>query len=179
MRKIMLFLLLALTTGLAAQNTDYLVTPKGIGQLKLGMKKAELEKVLGKKIQLKNLLEKDGYSDTIKAKYKNIDVQVYIEKSWVDEDNYELVLSGIRTSSPLCKTAGGIGIGTDKLRIVNAYENSTVYIWPEYEDDTYTRRSKTKAVISVFSDEEANSLNFYLVNKKVASIEVTYAMEGD
>lgn len=179
MRKIMLLLLLALTTGLAAQNTDYLVTQNGMGLLKLGMKKAELEKVLGKKIQLKNLLEKDGYSDTIKVKYKNIDVLVYLEKSWLADDSYELVLSGIRTSSPLCKTAGGIGIGTDKLKIVNAYENSNVYIWPDYEDETYTRRSKTKSVITIFNDDEANSLTFYLLNKKVVAIEITYGMTGD
>lgn len=179
MKKLLLILLIAIGNKIAAQNTDYLITAKGIGSLKIGMKKAEVEKVTGKKITLKNLLDKDGYSDTIKTKYKNIDVLLYLERQYLEEEKYDIVLSGIKTTSPLCKTSTGIGIGDDKIKIINAYENSSIYIWPEFEDDTYTKRSKTKVVISVYNDEDGNTINFSLLNKKVISIEITYAMEGD
>ncbi|HEY6063192.1 MAG TPA: hypothetical protein VIV35_06260, partial [Chitinophagaceae bacterium] len=78
MKKIFLLLLIAFATKINAQNNDYLVTMNGIGALKTGMTKAELEKLIGKKITPKNLLDKDGYSDTIKVKYKSIDVQLYL-----------------------------------------------------------------------------------------------------
>jgi transposase len=179
MKKILLLLLVAFATRIAAQNNDYLVTPNSVGALKMGMKKAELEKLLGKKIILKNLLDKEGYSDTIKTKYKNIDVALYLERFYIEEEKYDIVLQGIKTSSPLCKTKAGIGIGDDKIKIITAYENNSLYIWPEYEDEEYTRRSKTKSVITVYDDKTGNSIIFYLFNKKVTAVEVTYSQEGD
>lgn len=179
MRKILFLLLVCSTFAATAQNNDYLVTAKGIGALKLGMKKAALEKVLNKKITLKYLSDKDsGYADTIKTKYKNADVTLYLGKEYVDENTEVVVLNGILCSSPLCKTKSGIGIGDDKMKIINTYEFNSVNIWPEFEDENYTRRSKTKSVIYVTFDDDENTVVFHLVNKKVVSFEVTY-YEGD
>jgi hypothetical protein len=174
MKKIFLLLLIAFATRVAAQNNDYIVSMNGIGALKIGTKKAELEKIIGKKITLKNLLNEEGYADTIKAKYKNIDVQLYLNRQYIDEKP-EIVLQGVKTSSPLCKTKSGIGTGDDKIKIINVYENYTLYLWPDYEDDTYTKRSKTRSVINVSGDDSDNAIIFYLTNKKVVAIEVTYS----
>ena len=78
MKKLLFFILIAIAVNASAQNGDYTVTMSGIGSLKIGMNKAALEKVLGKKISLKNLLNEEGYADTIKTKYKAIDVTLYI-----------------------------------------------------------------------------------------------------
>ena len=176
MKKIFLLLVIAFATRVNAQSNDYLVTMNGIGALKIGTKQAALEKIIGKKITLKNLLNKEeGYADTIKAKYKNIDVLLYLERQYDSEEKSEIVLQGIKTSSPLCKTQSGIGIGDDKIKIINVYENFTLYLWPDYTDDTYTTRSKTKSVINVSGDDSPNAITFYLTNKKVTSIEVGYS----
>jgi hypothetical protein len=176
MKKLLLLLSVFFAIGAAAQNNDYLVTWNGIGPLRIGMSKADVEKILGKKLTLKNLLNKDeGYADTLKVKYKNADLQIYFEKQYVDENNYDIVLQGMRTSSPLCKTKIGIGIGDDKMKIINAYEYNTLYLSQEFEDDTYTKRSKTRSMISIYSDDSGNSIVLYLVNKKVVTIEVTYS----
>jgi transposase len=177
MKKIYLLLLLAFSTKLMAQQNDYLVSWKGIGALKIGLKKDEVEKLIGKKITLKNLLDKDGYSDTIKAKYKAIDVQVYLEKQYKDDEKYDIVVSGVRTTSPLCKTASGVSIGSDKMNIISLYENYSLFVFPEYDDKTNTT-SKTRSVINISGDDSGNALILYLTNKKVTAIEVTYS-EGD
>jgi hypothetical protein len=176
MKKIFFLLLFAFATRVTAQSNDYLVTMKGIGALKIGTRQADIEKVIGKKITLKNLLNKEeGYADTIKAKYKNIDVLLYLERQYTSDEKSEIVLQGIKTSSPLCKTNAGIGIGDDKMKIISVYENNTLYIWPDYTDDTYTTRSKTKSVINVSADNSDNAITFYLTNKKVTSVEVSYS----
>lgn len=179
MKNIIFFLALVVTTQLAAQNNDYLITPTSVGPFKLGTKKAALEKLIGKKITLKYLLTEDGWQDTVKAKYKNTDIDLYLQKSYVDSAKYDIVLNGIKVTSPLYKTKAGVGIGDDKLKIINTYEYNSISVWPEFEDEEYTRRSKTKSMITVYFDKEGNSLSFYLINKKVVSVEVTYSEEGD
>jgi hypothetical protein len=178
MKKILFLLMISVATGAAAQNSDYIISWTGMGALKIGTKKADLEKIIGKKITLKNLIGDEGYSDTIKTKYKNIDVQLYLIRQY-NEENPDIVLQGIRITSPLCKTKAGIGIGDDKMKIINVYENNTLYIWPDYDDDTFTNRSKTKSVITVSADNIENALTFHLTNKKVVAIEISYSEGGD
>lgn len=178
MKKLFFLVLTLMALRSSAQNTDYIVSLNGIGPLKIGATKAVLEKTLGKKIQLKNLLDKEGYSDTIKTKFKSIDIILYFSKQYVDENKEDIVLSGIRSSSPLCKTNAGISIGDDKIKVITRYENDMISLWPDYEDDTYTKRSKTKSVINVSADNNDNTIIFYLLNKKVVAFEVTY-YEGE
>lgn len=179
MKRILFLLFIAISTQIAAQNNDYLITPNGIGPFKLGIKKAQVEKLLGKKITLKNLLAEDGWQDTIKARYKNTDIELYLQRSYETMDKPDIVLGGIRVYSSLYKTQAGIAVGDDKMKVINTYEFYSVSIWPEFEDEEYTRRSKTKAVVSVYFDKEGNSIAFNLTNKKVTSMEVTYSEEGD
>jgi hypothetical protein len=41
-------------------------------------------------------------------------------------------LSGISTTSPKCRTATGLGVGDDKMAIIEAYDNSPIDLGPEY-----------------------------------------------
>ncbi len=179
MKNIFILLFIASSIKASAQSNDYLVTMDGIGLLKIGLQKAELEKILNKKITLRYLSDNDsGYADTIKTKYKNIDVILYLAKQYTNENKAAIYLHGIKTSSPLCQTRSGIKIGDDKMKIITAYENSILNIWPEYEDEKYTRRSKTRSVVLVSSDDSNNTIIFYLNNKKVTAFEITY-YEGE
>ncbi len=176
MKKLLLFCGLLLSAQLRAQNNDYRVTMTGIGTLKLGMKKAEVEKMLNKKFTIKPIAsENESYYDTVKTKYKTIDVALYFEKYYKEDSTMEVTLAGMRTTSPLCKTAAGIGIGADKLRIISAYEFSPLFLAPEFEDENYTKISRTKSTITVSSYDEDGAILFYLTNKKVTAIEISYS----
>lgn len=179
MKKILFLLSLVINLQLAAQNTDYTIQANGIGPYKLGIKQAAIEKITGKKIVLKNLLTDEGWQDTVKVKYKNTDLELFLQKSYVDSGKYDIVLNGLKVNNPLYKTKAGVGIGDDKLKVITAYDYHSVSIWPEYEDEEYTRRSKTKAIMYVYFDKEGCSLVFFLLNKKVTAIEISYAEEGD
>jgi hypothetical protein len=43
---------------------------------------------------------------------------------------------------------------------------------PEFEDEAYTKKSKTRYLISILSDNNERNIVFYLSNKKVMVIEV-------
>lgn len=154
-RIFLLFFFAALTLGAIAQKDDQTVSFDGIGALKLWMNKAELEKLLQTKIVLKVIGVSEVYTETVKTTYKGIEFELYLMRSG------EVVarLEGITTSSPLFKTAEGIGIGSDQLTIINTYEKHMLII---------TKETITYANI----DDIRSSIVFHMQNKKVVKISV-------
>ena len=170
MKKILPFLFMLVTTTTIAQSKDYLLSLDGIGSLKLGMPLVELEKVLKTKIILKVInVDSVVLVETIKAKYKGIDVEINL---WKRQDF--IAVDGISASSPLCKTKSGIGIGSTKLQIIAAYEGYHIDARPVYEGegDDKPKKNKTKSTITVKEDVEGYAIIFNLLNNKVVSFEI-------
>ena len=181
MKKICLSLFIMAATYAAAQNKDYTISMNGLGSLKLGMSQDEVEKLLNEKILLPNSLDtiNSNYQDTAKLKYKNIAVQLEFDRSYYAPYKFRMRLIGIRASSPLCKTATGIGIGTGNLKIIAEYDNYHVNIQPGYYSYYETEKGKGKSTLSVLDDaastmdgSDAYTMVFYLLNKKVVSFEL-------
>jgi hypothetical protein len=178
MKLLLIFLFLFLSFCVSAQTTSSTVTMAGIGDIKLGMKKAEFEKLLNQNFQLPHVTGKDDtyYQDTVHVNYKGIEEDVIFQKQYNENDNYDIVVWEIRSSSPQLKTKSGIGIGDDKYKIISTYEGYLIWIMPEYENN-YTIKSKTKSTIWLHSDS-GNVIIFYLDNNKVTAMSVSY-YEGD
>jgi hypothetical protein len=170
MRKFIVIIAIFFAPRLHAQN-DFILRMDGVGALKLDMSLADVEKVLGKKITLKNNNENGAYADTIKTKYKNTDITIYFDREYEDETKFHMVLTGLLVANPLFKTKEGISIGADKLRIISAYENSRLSMGPDYEGEDY-HTSKINYSIEIYNDETDNSIIFHMRNKKVISIEI-------
>jgi len=167
MKKIFLFLFLAvLSVSAHAQKNEYTVSFDGIGDLKLGMGKAELEKLLNIKIALKHIHVDEVYVETIRTKYLGKDVSLYLMRS---EDKIA-VLESVTVTDPMFKMADGTGIGTDQSTIVNKYEDQLLIIQPDYSEDN-TRRNSTTITLAKLDNYRA-AIMFSMVNKKVVSIEV-------
>jgi len=145
----------------------------GIGPFKLNMKKAEVEKILGKEIKLKNLLKEDWNYDTLSYEYNSTPFSFVFDRQSIDDKNYDVILREVKSSNPSLKTPSGITIGDDKIKIVNTYEAYTIWIVPDYEND-YTTRSKTKSSIWVQGDDTGNTIIFHMYMNKVESISVTW-----
>lgn len=170
MKKLLLPLFMLVTTITIAQNKDYLLSLDGIGSLKLGMSIDELEKVLKTKITLKVIdVDPVVLVETIKAKYKGIDVVINL---WKREDY--IAVDGISASSPLCKTSSGIGIGSTKLQIIAAYDGYHIDAKPvfEYEGDNKPKKIMTKSTVIVKEGVEGNAIFFTLVHNKVVSFDI-------
>jgi len=167
MKKISLLLFFAVTTCCAgAQKNDYTVSFNGIGELKLGMSKAELEKLLNSKIVLKHIGVDEVYVETIQAKYLGKEISLYLFRS----DDKIAILESVGVTDPVFKTADGIGIGTDQATIVNKYEDQLLIIHPDFLDDNAL---KNRTIIKLAKiDNYRSAIIFTMVNKKVVAIEV-------
>lgn len=162
-------------------NSNYIISKEGIGELKIGMSQAYLEKLLNQQFQFNNEKDSERYwQDTVKTKYKEIEVSLIFQRQYNDDDNSAMQLVGVETSSPLCKTATGIGIGNNKSEIISSYDDNPIVMGPEWEqvNDTTWAPSKTKFNIQVRDDKYDHELIFHLLNKKVVSLETSMIM-GD
>jgi len=171
----MVFLLFFLSPVLIkAQTTSYTVSMSGIAEVKLGMTKTSLEKLLNQTLQLPKLSKAKNYErDTVTCNYNGLNLTLVFEKQEINEKN-EIVVWEVKSSHPQLKTRSGIGIGDDKLKIISTYNNYTIYIMPAYDDADYTIKSKTKSTIWLHGDERGKVIIFYLTNNKVTGMCVTY-----
>ena len=163
------------------ENTGYTISKDGIGELKIGMTQTEVENLVNDHFNLNAMKDSAGYwNDTVMTKYKDMDVSLYFERQYIDDDNSVMQLSGVETTSPLCKTGSGIGVGDEKSSILPAYEDNPIDMGPEWEtvNDSTWVMSKTKYSISVKDDKWDRELIFHLVNKKVTSLQAAIIM-GD
>jgi hypothetical protein len=168
-------ILIFLSWSLAAQTST--VTMAGIGDIKLGMKKAEFEKLMNQSYKLPRLTSKNGdyYQDTIRINYKGLEADVIFQKEYSENNKGDIAVWEIKSNSPQLKTRSGIAIGDDKYKIIRTYEGYVIWIMPEYEND-FTK-SKTKSSIWLHGDT-GNLIIFYLDNNKVTGMSVSY-FEGD
>jgi hypothetical protein len=86
------------------------------------------------------------------------------------DDKASATLRGVETSSAACKTAAGIGMGSDKMSVINAYTEYVKYVAPEY--DPYPVRSSTKSAVAVMDSMQSRAMLFHIAGKKVVSVEV-------
>jgi len=109
----------------------YSVTMNGIGPFKLNMKKAEVEKILGKEIKLQNLLKEAWNYDTLTYNYNDVPFTFVFDRQSIDDKKYDVILREIKASSPVLKTPSGITMGDDKMKIINTYEAYSIWIIPD------------------------------------------------
>jgi len=162
----LLFFFAAMAACASAQKNDYTVSFSGIGELKLGMGKAELEKLLKMKIVLKHIGVDVVRTETIKAKYLGKDVALHLFGS----QDGDASLEGIGVTDPMFNMADGTGIGTDQSTIVDKYEDQLLIIQPEYSDDGTLKNNTTITLAAI--DNYRAAIIFTMVNKKVVAIEV-------
>jgi hypothetical protein len=140
-----------------AQKSDHTFNFDGLDAFKLRISKAELEKILGKKIVLKHIMIDELYTETIDVSHNGTDFQLYLMRSQVPAE--VAWLESVSTKSPAFKTAEGIGIGTDQSTIIDTYEKHLLIITKE-------------SITLVDIDNIHSSIVFYLKDKKVTEISV-------
>lgn len=162
-------------------DAKHLITKEGIGDIKIGMTRTDLEKLLNQTLVMKHANDTgEVWADTAIAKYGDIEVSLYFEKVYSEVPTKEMELFGVGTSSPLCKTPTGIGVGDDRNAVLAAYEDNPINMGPEsvMVNDTTWALSKTDYYINVNDDKWDKELVFRLVNKKIVTIEASVQM-GD
>jgi hypothetical protein len=172
MKYIMLLGLLLCSAIGFTQTPAVTVTMAGIGDIKVGMRQSELEKITGQPIKLKKRTGEEYYYDTIRLTHKSVPYEIMLAKETDDKERTYLAVYEIKTNSPQIKTKSGISLGDDKLKIITTYEGYSIHITPTYEGEDYNIKSKTKSTLTLNSDETNNVITFFLENNKVTAISV-------
>lgn len=159
--------------GAKNENTDYILSMEGMDSLKLDMTKPQLEKLLNTTLKFKHIRIDDAGYDTVQVKYKDADLILYLTE---DSDSSIAHLNGIATSHPAFKTPAGVTIGTDKIKVIDAYPDNFKYVGPVYEE--YPVRSNTKSIVAVMDTAVGSrALIFHIVARKVVSMELASYFE--
>lgn len=158
---------------------EYLLSKEGIGDLKIGMLQKDIEKLLGQPLAMKHANDTgEVWMDTAIAKYHEMELELYFQRSYIEVHKDEMELFALSTSSPLCKTADGLGIGDDRDAILAVYQDNPINMGPESYmiNDSTWGLSKTNYYINVSDDKWDKQIIFLLVNKKIAKLEASLAM---
>lgn len=162
-------------------SSEYTITKDGIGEIRIGMLQADIEKLLKQSLVMKHAKDTgEVWSDTATVTYNKMEITLYFQKSYVEEHADEMELFGLHTSSPLCKTPTGLGVGDDRDAVLAAYADNPITMGPEniMLNDSTWGFSKTNYYIHVSDEKWDRQLTFVLVNKKITAIEALLQM-GD
>ena len=161
-------------------DSAYLFNNQGLGDLRIGMTVEEVEKTIGGKVTLMNKNPEDVYIDSAEIKYKGEPATLFFDRRYNQDETFILVLGGVKTSSPRFKTKEGIGVGSDKEEIWDAYRTGYVFnLYPDYEDTTYTTFSKTRSFINVSTQEGEIMYMFSLKDNKVSLVEMNVSYNDE
>lgn len=160
-------------------EAQYLLSKDGIGELKIGMLQKDVEKLLGQPLALRHAKDTgEIWMDTAVVKYHGMDVELYMQRSYVEGHTDEMELMALSTTSTLCRDASGLGVGDERNAILAAYEDNPIQMGPEgiMINDTTWGLSKTNYYINISDDKWDKQIIFLLVNKKVSSVQASLAM---
>lgn len=168
MKKIiqLLFSLLAFSFLSAQENFE--VSTLRIGPYKVFMKSAEVEKLTGTKLRLMD----GGFKNAVKYNGETIMISTTQEYDNDGKETTGYSIYGVSTTSKKFKTKSGIGIGSTKDDILNAYKNYPNYsVSPGWSDQGV--KLKNESYFTMSDSDAGTELSFKMVNNIVTEISVS------
>ena len=148
------------------------IASTGFGEIKINMPLTALNKLLAKPIKANQAQLDSNYYDTVNVVYKNTTLQVYLYKTYVDDNNKNTVaVYGLRTTSADVKTRSGIGLGADKFDVIRKLDGFSLNLYPDwhYAD---TPEKKRYSLVQLNDGENGTILTMYFDNNKLYEFEV-------
>lgn len=168
MKKIiqLLFGLLAFSFLSAQENFE--VSTLRIGPYKVFMKSGEIEKFSGTKLKLTN----GEFKNSVKYNGETIMISTTQDYDNEGKETSGYSIYGASTTSKKFKTKSGIGVGSTKDDIINAYKNYPSYnVYPGWDDQGKQVKNESYFVLN---DTDAGTiLSFKMVNNIVTEISVS------
>ena len=177
MKKLLIvgMLLFGMIHSFAQENFD--LSTLRIGPYTVFMKDKAVEKI--SKTKLISFTGADDYYKTNKVTYVGEIIEITIMQSTDDQGQYDggYKIYSLMTKSKKFRTKSGMGVGSTKDQLIDAYRNypnfSVSQMWDEKTEKSSTTRSSF-----VLTDLDAGTLlSFTLINNVVTEVSV-YMNEG-
>ncbi|MCQ9636886.1 hypothetical protein MP477_18185 [Chryseobacterium sp. WG23] len=171
MKKLISIFVFLLTLSSINAQENFEVSTLRIGPYKVFMPKAEAEKISG--TQLKT---SDGDKKNI-VKYSGESIQIDIFDNYINEANPSVPsISYMTTSSKKFKTKSGIGVGSTRDDLINAYRNYPNFcVHPDWDQNG--KPIKDTGYFTLEDSDAGTQLSFKFINNIVTEISV-YLNEG-
>lgn len=172
MKKIIqLYLFVLACSFISAQ--DFEVSTLRMGPYKISMEQADVEKTSGTKMKVIDGTAKNA------IKYGGEILSIDFYSTYMIDTKKDIVsVLGISTTSKKFKTKSGIGVGSTRDDLINAFRNhSSFSVSPSWDEDG--KRSPQDTGYFVLNDETAGTnLSFKFVNNVVTEISVSVSAGG-
>ncbi len=167
MNKLLLLLALFVSGLINAQ-----VSTTRINDFRLGEKKYDLEKIIGKTI---NFSKENGYqTEPANIVYKGIVYELYFNPSYDDNGNQinDFTLHSVRSKDKTLKTISGITVGSTFDELLSKFKDYNIEINDSWDDNG--NRTKTNRIFTINDYDAGTYLVFTLKNGKVTEFYVGY-----
>lgn len=158
-----LFLLLLLISVISFAQ----ISTTRMNEMRLNNTLQEVEKALGKKLEIAKKV--DDYYYTIKINDKGSDFELSFVETTDDNGRTIYLLHQIVTKSSNIKTLSKIGVGSSLDDLLRAYKNYTISIWSSWDEKT-EKTSKTNRTFQLSDHDFGSVIYFELVNDKVTEV---------
>lgn len=165
--------LFGMNVSFAQQNFD--MTTLRLGGFTINMSNKAAEKITKSKI---NVVDSDSYQPT-KMNYLGENIEIVFARSTNDEGQYDgnFKIFSLATKSKKFRTKSGMGVGSTKDELLEAYKNYANFCVNQSWDEK-TQKPSTMNSTFALSDTEANTiLSFILQNNVVVEVNI-YMNEG-
>ncbi|MBT2621092.1 hypothetical protein [Chryseobacterium sp. ISL-6] len=168
MKKIIPLLLVLFASGFLSAQESFEVSTLRIGPYKVFMKSAEIEKYSGAKLRLTN----GEFKNSVKYSGETIMISTSQEYDNEGKETNGYSIYGVSTTSKKFKTKSGIGVGSTKDDIINAYKNYPSYsTYPGWDDQG--KQVKNESYFILNDTDAGTVLSFKMVNNIVTEISVS------
>lgn len=144
------------------------VSTMRINDVKLGMTKASLETLIGKKIPLK-LNEYDYPEGETKIVYKGIPYTIHF--GYMNEKDF--TVSYISSKHASLQTLSGIKLGDSIETLFNKYKSMNFRVYQVWDLET-EKRDPNQRIFSIEDYDNGSTLDFKLKNNKIIEFSVMY-----
>ncbi|PKF73680.1 hypothetical protein [Chryseobacterium sp. PMSZPI] len=171
MKKIISIFIFVLAFSLMNAQENFEISTLRIGPYKIFMEKSEVEKISGTVLQISDGEKKNG----VKYNGEIINIEVFQGYGGEAKPN-AITVTGMTTTSKKFRTKSGMGVGSSRDELINAYKNYPAFsVRPESDDNG--KRIKDAGYFNIEDYDAGTQLTFKFVNNIVTEITV-YINEG-
>ena len=168
MKKIIQILFGLLAFSFLSAQENFEVSTLRIGPYKVFMKNGEVEKLSGAKLKLTN----GEFKNSVKYNGETLMLSTTQDYDSEGKETSGYSIYGISTTSKKFKTKSGIGVGSTKDDIINAYKNYPSYeVSPGWDDQG--KQIKNQSYFMLNDGDAATILSFKMTDNIVTEILVS------
>lgn len=153
-----------------AQN--YELSTLRIGPFNLKMDIEEADKIAGKKLKE----DKNNYGSMM-VNYHGEIIEVYVWESYSSDNGSGRQIGNLATKSKKFRTKSGMGVGSTRTQLIEAYKNFPSYCINYGWTDEGTI-SKSESYFTLTDNDANTELVFTMLNNVVTEVKVYFIEEG-